>query len=194
MNYCSHCGEKTRLGVPPGDDRPRFICDHCGRVHYQNPKIVVGTIPEWENRILLCRRAIEPRVNRWTLPAGYMENGETAAEGAARETMEEACARVGDLYPFAIFDLTFVNQVYMMYRAPMVDGRCAAGSESREVRLFSESEVPWEDLAFAVIRRTLECYFDDRSRGRFRLHTGSVVPDHPVSSVNRVTRIGGKSG
>lgn len=179
MNFCSQCGEKVGYHVPEGDDRPRFICSVCGRIHYQNPRMVVGTIPEWEGRILLCRRAIEPRRALWTLPAGFLENGETLEAGAARETLEEAGARVENLSPFAVFDLTFVHQVYMMWRCNMVSDRFAPGEESLEVRLFTEAEVPWDEIAFPVIRRTLVCYFEDRSRDRFRLHTGPIEPDHP---------------
>lgn len=183
MKFCSHCGEHVIYRVPDGDDRPRFTCNACGTIHYQNPRIVVGTIPEWNDRILLCRRAIEPRHGLWTLPAGYLEIGETTAEGAARETMEEAGATVKDLSLFTIIDLTFVQQIYMMWRATMALDRFAPGAESLDVGLFTEAEIPWDRLAFPVIRRTLECYFEDRTRGRFHLHTESMVPEHRIRNL-----------
>jgi len=176
MNFCSHCGAGLTQRIPAGDDRPRFVCDQCHTIHYQNPRMVVGTIPEWEDRILLCRRAIEPRAGRWTLPAGYLENGETMIDGARRETREEARAALIDLAPFALFDLPFINQIYLMFRGPLRTADCQPGEESLEVRLFREDAIPWDELAFVVIRETLERYFSDRAEGRFRLHTGTIFP------------------
>ena len=179
MNFCSHCGAPVRREIPAGDDRPRFVCDQCATIHYQNPRVVVGTIPEWEDRILLCRRSIEPRAGLWTLPAGYLENGETMQEGARRETLEEAGAELGALAPFALFDLPFIHQIYLIFQGSLTSGAWQAGAESLECRLFAESEIPWETLAFAVMRETLERYFGDRPRGRFRLHTGTIAaPPH----------------
>ena len=175
MNFCSHCGAPVRREIPAGDDRPRFVCDQCATIHYQNPRVVVGTIPEWEDRILLCRRAIEPRAGLWTLPAGYLENGETMQDGARRETWEEAGAELGLLAPFALFDLPFVHQIYLIFRVPLTSTTWQAGAESMECRLFAESEIPWEALAFAVMRETLEHYFRDRPQGRFGLHTGTIA-------------------
>mgnify|MGYP001826432028 CR=1 FL=1 len=176
MKFCSHCGAGLTQRIPAGDDRPRFVCDQCHTIHYQNPRMVVGTIPEWEDRILLCRRAIEPRAGRWTLPAGYLENGETMIDGARRETREEAGAALNDLTPFALFDLPFINQIYLMFRGPLRTADCHPGEESLEVRLFREDAIPWDELAFVVVRETLERYFSDRTEGRFRLHTGTIVP------------------
>ena len=174
MKYCSHCGEALSLHIPPGDSYPRHVCTVCGKIHYQNPKMVVGCIPEWENKILLCRRAIEPRYGLWTLPAGFMENGETTAEGAARETREEAGAHieVGPLY--TLFNLPHIDQVYLMFRARLLDLDFRPGEESLEVRLFTEQEIPWDELAFRTIRATLELYFSDRAKGRFDFHFDDI--------------------
>jgi ADP-ribose pyrophosphatase YjhB (NUDIX family) len=175
MNYCSQCGFEVELKVPEGDDRPRHVCLACGSIHYSNPKVVVGCIPEWEDRILLCRRAIAPRYGLWTLPAGFMENGETTQAGAARETLEEANARVevGPLY--SLFNLPHINQVYLVFRSRLLDLGFGPGSESLDVRLFTESEIPWRAIAFPVIKETLGLYFRDRARGGFGLHTGDIV-------------------
>jgi ADP-ribose pyrophosphatase YjhB (NUDIX family) len=176
MNFCPNCGARVKQQIPPGDDRLREVCPSCGRIHYQNPKLVVGVVPEWQGRILLCRRAIEPRAGLWTLPAGYLENGETAADGARRETWEEARASVHQLVPYALFDLTFVNQLYLMFRGHLVSEDCAPGPESLEVGLFAESEIPWEQTAFKVIEETLRQYFQDRARKTFAFHTGRIQP------------------
>ncbi len=174
MKYCSECGSAVEFTIPPGDDRPRFVCPACGSVHYQNPRMVVGCIPEWGDRILFCRRSIEPRAGKWTLPAGFLENGETVAAGAAREALEEAGARIVGMVPFALFNLSFVHQVYLMFRGSLADGDFAPGEESLEVALLTEAQVPWDDLAFPVIRETLRLYFEDRSRGRFGFHMGDI--------------------
>jgi len=175
MNFCSHCGSPVELRVPAGDNRPRHVCKGCGAIHYHNPKIVTGCIAEWQDRILLCRRAIEPRYGLWTLPAGFMENGETTLEGAARETLEEAGARIGRSELYALFNLPHIDQVYMMFRGPLLDLDFAPGEESLDVRLFSLDELPWELLAFPVIEQTLRLYCQDRSKGTFTVHTGDIV-------------------
>lgn len=176
MKFCSDCGAGVSLRVPPGDTLPRHVCTHCGSIHYQNPKIVVGAIPEWGDRILLCRRAIEPRHGFWTLPAGFMENAESTAEGAARETLEEACARVevGDM--FTLIDVPHISQVHILFRARLLDLDFAAGEESLEVGLFSEAEIPWQEIAFRTIGLTLKHYFEDRRRGEFGFHTARILP------------------
>lgn len=177
MNFCSHCGAGVALRIPPGDSLPRHVCADCGTVHYLNPKIVVGTVTEWEDRILLCRRAIEPRHGFWTLPAGFMENGESTAEGAARETHEEACARVQTGELFTLISIPHINQVHLMYRARLLEPGFAPGEESLEVALFAEHEIPWEHLSFRTVEVTLRRYFEDRRAGRFRLHCCDLRPN-----------------
>jgi ADP-ribose pyrophosphatase YjhB (NUDIX family) len=176
MKFCSSCGAPVTLRVPPGDTLPRHVCDTCLTVHYQNPRMVVGCIPEWEDRILLCRRGIEPRHGLWTVPAGYMENGETTFQGALRETLEEANARVeiGPLY--ALYNIPHINQVYLLFRGRLLDMDVHPGAETLEVRLMAESEIPWAQIAFASVRNTLTHYYDDRRRGRFQFHMGTVEP------------------
>jgi ADP-ribose pyrophosphatase YjhB (NUDIX family) len=161
--------------VPPGEHVARDVCPACGAIHYQNPKIVVGTIPEWEDKILLCKRAIEPRLGLWTLPAGFMENDETTVEGAARETLEEASARVQVSGLYALFNLPHVNQVYVMYRARLLDLDFGPGPESLEVMLYEEQDIPWQRLAFPVIHETLQLYYQDRRRGQYGTHTGDIL-------------------
>ncbi|MDZ7621528.1 MAG: NUDIX hydrolase [Candidatus Competibacteraceae bacterium] len=175
MNFCSQCGGPVTLRVPPDDHRPRYVCDACAIVHYQNPKIVAGSIPEWGGRILLCRRAIEPRYGLWTLPAGFMENDESAVAAAARETLEEANAVVEHLTLYGLYSLLHVSQVYLMFRGQLKDGAASAGAESLEVELFAEHEIPWEELAFTVVHETLRQYFADRRAGAFALHVGDII-------------------
>ena len=176
MKFCSNCGAPVTIKVPPGDTLPRHVCDACHAIHYQNPRMVVGCIPEWEDRILLCRRAIEPRHGLWTVPAGYMENGETTFQGARRETLEEANARVeiGSLY--ALYNIPHIHQVYILFRARLLDTDISPGAETLEVRLFVESEIPWDRIAFASVRSTLTHYYDDRRDGEYRFHMGTIEP------------------
>lgn len=176
MNFCSNCGARVIFRIPEGDTLPRHVCDSCQTIHYQNPRMIVGCIPEWEDRILLCRRAIEPRYGLWTVPAGFMENGETTAQGAARETLEEAQARVEVDSLYAIYNIPHINQVYILFRAKLLDLDFSAGTESLEVRLFEESEVPWQEIAFATVRNTLNHYFSDRREGAWRFHMGTIEP------------------
>jgi ADP-ribose pyrophosphatase len=177
MNYCSNCGASLTRKIPSGDNRTRFVCEACHMVHYQNPKIIAGCIPEWKGTVLLCRRAIEPRYGLWTLPAGFMENEETALEAALRETYEEANARVDVIELFTLFNLPHVNQVYIMFRACLLDLDYAAGDETLEVKLFAREEIPWDKLAFKTIYQTLYFYFSDRQQGRFRFHMGDIIRD-----------------
>ncbi|MGP9499691.1 NUDIX hydrolase [Halomonas sp. AOP43-D1-4] len=176
MNFCSQCGDSVRFAVPEGDDRPRYLCDACGTIHYQNPRIVAGTLPVSGSKVLLCKRAISPRKGYWTLPAGYMENAETTQQAAARETREEAHAEVllGDLY--TLIDLPHINQVYMIFRAELVGG-FSAGVESLEVALFDEHEIPWDEIAFPTIERTLHHFYRDRLDHHFPLHTGTITSE-----------------
>jgi ADP-ribose pyrophosphatase YjhB (NUDIX family) len=175
MNYCSHCGAKVELKIPPGDHLPRHMCGICGAIHYENPKMVVGAIPEWEDKILLCRRAIEPRHGFWTLPAGFMENNETTAQAAVRETAEEAHARVEIVAPYALYNLPHISQVHLFFRSRLLDLDFMPGSESLEVALFSETTIPWEELAFSSVRNTLRHFFEDRRKGEFALHFGDIT-------------------
>lgn len=175
MKFCSQCGSEVRLRVPSGDNLPRHVCVACEAIYYQNPKIVAGAILEWRGKILLCRRAIEPRCDFWTVPAGFMELGETTDEAAAREALEEANAQAEDLALYALYNLPRINQVYILFRGSLKDGQASAGIESREVDLFGERDIPWETLAFPVIRQGLRCYFEDRRAGRFGIHTGDIV-------------------
>ena len=176
MNFCSHCSAPVTLELPHGDDRPRFVCTACHTIHYENPKMVVGCIASWQNRILLCRRSIEPRAGMWTVPAGYLENGETMEEGAKREAFEEARAELEIMAPYTLLDLTHVNQVYLIYHARLIHDRVRPGEESTEVGLFREADVPWDQMAFSSIHRSLRLYFKDRPAGKFPLHTESIPP------------------
>jgi len=162
--------------VPEGESLIRAVCDACGIVHYQNPKIVVGCLPVLGDRILICKRAIEPRYGLWTLPAGFMENNESAPEGAAREAMEEANAKVeiDDLY--TVYSIPHISQVYMMFRARLVDPDVSPGPESLEVKLVTESEIPWDQLAFAMVKRTLTHFLEDRKTGVFVPRFGDIRP------------------
>lgn len=175
MNYCSHCGSQVVRKIPPQDDRLRYVCEACDAIHYQNPKIVAGCIPVWEDKVLLCKRAIEPRYGYWTLPAGFMELGETSQAAALRETLEEANARVEIIDLFAVFNLPHVNQVYLMFNSNLMDLDFSAGAESQEVALFTEDDIPWQELSFPTIRYSLEFFFDDRKNNRRRLHTGDII-------------------
>lgn len=182
MNYCCQCGETVNLRVPEGDHLARFVCDACGVVHYQNPKIVAGCILEWADKILLCRRAIEPRKGLWTLPAGFMENGETTQQAAARETWEEARAQADDLTLYGVFNLPHISQVYIMFRGRLHEGAASAGPESLEVALFSEHEIPWSQLAFPVVKESLELYLADRRHSQFPVRIGDIIrhPDQRI--------------
>ncbi len=176
MKFCSQCGAPVIRKVPPGDNLPRFVCEACQAIHYQNPKIVAGCIPEWNGSILLCRRAIEPRSGLWTFPAGFMEIGESAEQAALRETLEEAHADVEIASLYAVFSLPHISQVYMVFRGLMRSPDFKAGAESLEVQLFPPETIPWGLLAFPVIQETLARYVRDLEQGCFTLHVGSVMP------------------
>lgn len=168
IKFCSQCGSTMAEKIPVDDDHVRAVCTACGHVHYENPKMVVGTIPVFEDRILMCRRNIEPRKGKWTLPAGYLENQESVQDGAVRETLEETRARVEIVAPYRLFNILFVDQVYLMFRASLVSQDFGPTSESTEVRLFRESEIPWDNIAFEVIYTTLSDYFIDRKNMAYR--------------------------
>lgn len=176
INFCSGCGAKVAVRIPPGDTLPRHVCDHCGSIHYRNPRLVVGALPVWQDKVLMCRRAIEPRRGFWTLPAGFMENGETVAEAAMRETREEANANIvlGDM--FSLISVPQFSQVHVIYRAALIDLDFAAGEETLEIRLFREEDVPWDEIAFRTVAMTLRHYFNDRRSGVFHFHPGDLSP------------------
>ena len=174
LNFCSVCAHAITVRIPAGDNRNRACCDHCGAVHYVNPKVVVGTVPVWGEQVLLCRRAIEPRRNYWTLPAGFLEVDETTAGGAMRETIEEAGARITLGPLFTMLDVVHVHQIHLFYRAELLDTDFAPGEESLEVQLFDEADIPWDELAFRTVSTTLRYFFADRRRGHFELHDGAI--------------------
>ena len=161
--------------IPEGDNRPRHVCGQCHEVFYQNPKIVVGSIPEWGDQILLCKRAIPPRYGYWTLPAGFMENAETTQEAAARETLEEANAEVEILELYTLMNIPHTSQVYLMYRARLLNLDFSPGTESLECALYREDEIPWDQLAFPTITHTLRLFFEDRRRAKCGTHVGDIV-------------------
>jgi ADP-ribose pyrophosphatase YjhB (NUDIX family) len=174
--FCAICGSAIVRRVPPGDSRERDCCDQCGAIHYVNPRPVVGTIPLWEDRVLLCRRAIEPRYGMWTLPAGFMEVGESTSDGALRETIEEAGARIEIGPLFSMLDVPHVEQVHIFFRAQLLDTVFTPGHESLEVRLFEETAIPWNEIAFRTVAMTLRLFFADRARGNFDVHTRAIAP------------------
>ncbi len=179
MNFCQHCGGPVLQRIPNGDDKLRHCCDSCDVIFYQNPKNIVGTVPFHGDRVLLCRRAIEPRKGRWTLPAGFMENGESCLSGAIRETLEEAGAQVNvsEQSLYTLFNLPYINQVYMFFRAELINLEFSPGVESLEVKLFAEAEIPWNEIAFPVVRSTLEYYFKDRSQSLYPVRMFDVHYD-----------------
>ena len=172
--FCERCAAPVRLAVPEGDNRERRVCTGCGLVAYANPKNVVGCLLEWEGRVLLCRRGIEPRHGLWTLPAGFMENGEGTREGALREAWEEACARSDDLALFAVYDLPRISQVYVMFAGTLAGGEARANEETLEVGLFERARIPWDEIAFPVVTETLERWYEDRASGARRVHHGRI--------------------
>lgn len=176
MNFCTQCGAKVALQIPGGDERPRFVCIGCATIHYENPRMVVGSIPVKENKILLCKRAIEPRRDKWTLPAGWLENGETVTYCAQRETEEEACARVEDLQPYILVNLPFINQVYLFFRARLLHHDFQAGTESLEVKLFNPAEIPWDELAFSAVHETLKFFCEDLKTAEFPFRIIDINP------------------
>jgi len=171
IRHCKQCGTAVTYRLPDdGDTRERAICPACHTVHYENPLNVVGTIPIWNDQVLLCKRNIEPRLGKWTLPAGFMELGETVMQGAARETQEEAGAQFQMLELFSIMNVVRVGQVHFFFRAQLTSPDFDPGHETQEAQLFAEQDIPWDDIAFRTVRETLRCYFADRARGHYSLH------------------------
>ncbi|HEU5297210.1 MAG TPA: NUDIX hydrolase [Burkholderiaceae bacterium] len=175
IKHCRTCGTLVEYRIPSDDNRERAVCSECGTVHYENPLNVVGTLPVWGDRVLLCKRNIEPRFGKWTLPAGFMELGETTEAGALRETDEEAGAQVELQGLFTMLNVVQIGQVHFFYRARLLSTDFTLGFETSEARLFLEDEVPWEQLAFRTVRETLHRYFEDRRRGSFGMHFADIV-------------------
>jgi len=174
IKFCRVCGSAAEYRVPAEDNRERAICSRCGEIHYENPINVVGTVPVWGDRVLLCRRNIEPRYGFWTLPAGFLELGESLEGGALRETDEEAGARIEMQGLFSLLNVVRVGQVHFFYRARLLDIDFAPGPETIEARLFAEHEVPWDQIAFRTVAQTLRHWFEDHRRGSFGLHIGDI--------------------
>ena len=174
MKFCSDCGQPVARRIPPGETLPRAVCTACGAIHYENPRVVVGCVPEWQGRILLCRRGITPRRGFWTVPAGFLENGESLQTAAARETLEEAQARVEIGTLLAVSNLLHASQVHVTFRAKLIDGQYGVGAESLECDLYEESQIPWNEIAFPSITFALRCYFADRSAALERLHFNDI--------------------
>jgi len=176
IKHCKNCGTAVTYRVPDdGDTKERAVCAACQTIHYENPLNVVGTVPYWGDKILLCKRNIEPRWGKWTLPAGFMELHETVAEGAARETVEEAGAEFEMEGLFSLVNIARVGQVHLFYRARLLSDQFAPGHETIEARLFEEHEIPWEEIAFKTVGETLRRYFADRRAGQFAIHAIDIV-------------------
>lgn len=184
MAYCLQCGHAAERKIPEGDHNLRLVCPNCDYIHYENPKVICGALVVHEDKVLLCRRAIEPRYGYWTLPAGFMEIGETVAEGAARETIEEAAATAVEPHLYCIYDIPDIGQIYMLYLTTLKDGQFGVGPESLECALFTEDEIPWDDLAFEAVRRTLRHYFADRQQysdhSSFAIHQEYIGKDKSI--------------
>ena len=177
IRFCSQCGASVAQKIPPGDNRLRAVCGQCGFINYQNPRIVTGCLPVYKDQVLLCKRGIEPRKGYWTLPGGFMELGETIEEGAARETVEEALADVEIQSLYTLFNVLPVGQVSVFYLARLNQPEFGAGPESEEVALFREQDIPWDELAFSTIAKTLRHYFEDRKQNIFPLHSDTIAID-----------------
>jgi len=176
IQHCKACGSTVTYRVPDdGDTRERAVCNSCHTIHYENPLNVVGTVPVWGDKVLLCKRNIEPRFGKWTLPAGFMELNETVAQGAARETVEEAGAQFEMQDLFTLMNVTRVGQVHFFYRAQLTSDQFNPGHETQEARLFAEHEIPWDEIAFRTVKETLQHYFADAKKGKFELHHVDIV-------------------
>jgi ADP-ribose pyrophosphatase YjhB (NUDIX family) len=186
--FCPSCGGAVVYSVPEGDNRARAVCTRCATIHYQNPRMVVGTLPIWNQQILLCKRAIEPRLGYWTLPAGFMENGETTEQGALRETVEEAGANVVVDRLFSVIDVPHVNQVHLFYLATMQNGQFTGGSESLEVKLFELDEIPWDKLSFPTVAQTLKWYTAQHSASPSPVYRTSIAPRQRLEQQPRAAK------
>ncbi|MFK7891871.1 MAG: NUDIX hydrolase [Granulosicoccus sp.] len=183
--FCIQCGHGCEHRIPAGDNRSRRVCVQCEHIHYENPKNVVGCLLEWQDKVLLCKRAIEPRYGYWTLPAGFMENNESTREGAAREALEEASAQCDELRLFSIYNLPRISQVYLMYLGKLRDGYARASDETLEVRLFTQSEIPWQELAFPAVTETLTRYFEQRDQSHGKVYCADLLsrPGQPLEII-----------
>ncbi len=183
--FCIRCGASVKLAIPKGDNRLRRICIDCDFIHYENPKNVVGCLLEWQGKVLLCKRAIEPRYGFWTLPAGFMENQESTIEGAAREAYEEATAQSDDLRLFSVYNLPHISQVYMMFYGTLKDGFARANEETLAVDLFHQSDIPWSELAFPVVTDTLTRYFETNEQNKKGVYCADILsrPGEPLQIV-----------
>ncbi len=170
VNFCSECGERVETRVPEGDSRPRDVCPACGTIHYENPRIVAGCVVTYGDEVLLCKRAIEPRSGFWTVPAGFMELGETMAEAAARETLEEACARIEPGALFSIVDVVHARQVHVFFEAALETLEFGAGEETEAAAMYPLDAIPWKELAFPSVRIALQRYLENRAAGVTALH------------------------
>lgn len=177
INFCTQCGQEVNLLIPQGDTHQRHVCTNCGHIHYENPRLIVGCVSTWDNKILLCRRAIEPRLGYWTLPAGFMENGETTAEAAVRETWEEAGARIAIDAPFSMISIAHINQVHLFYRGRLMSPEYSAGEESLEVILTKPEAIPWSDFAFQSVEITLRRFLAEAEQKRFSFHESVLAPN-----------------
>ena len=181
MRYCNQCGQPVEIKVPCGDNLPRYVCTNCEAVHYENPRIVAGCVCEWKGQILLCKRAIEPRLGFWTIPAGFMEKGETTAQAAARETSEEANAQVSIDALFAMINVPHIDQVHLMFRGRLIDGNYSPGLESEVVLLADRTKIPWDEIAFPSVKFTLERYLEDLDKNVFGMHVTDIAPKNRVA-------------
>jgi ADP-ribose pyrophosphatase YjhB (NUDIX family) len=175
MKFCSECGNHVTKSIPKGDNRLRHICTHCEIIHYQNPKIVAGTLPIFDGKILLCKRAIEPRLGFWTLPAGFMENQETTSEAALRETLEEAEAVVELDGLYTVMNVPQIDQVHIFFRARLINEQFSAGEETLEAKLFAPEDIPWDQISFPTVLQTLEHYITDCENNHFPVHVKDII-------------------
>ena len=175
MKFCSNCGHTVLFKAVPGDNLPRFVCDNCDTIHYQNPKVVTGALPIWEDKVLLCKRGISPRKGYWNVPGGYLENAEAVEDGAIREVFEETGSRISIIGLHTLYSIPKINQVYMHFLADLKDLDFHPTEESLEVELFAEQDIPWKEIAFTSSSYTLKKFFEDRQKGERQLHISRFV-------------------
>lgn len=175
MRYCPQCGHEVNMVIPADDNRVRAVCPNCEYIDYDNPRLITGTIPMYQGKLLLCRRNIEPRLGYWTLPAGFMENQETTSEGALRETLEESGSQATCRQAFSMISIPHINQIHLFYLADLLKDDFHATSESSEVALFELSDIPWDELAFSSVTRTLELFIEDHRSGQYGFHEDTLI-------------------